>query len=223
MIKISKSKEPSCLKNLRNSPTPNINYSNLKDNCLLEVRTLLSLDQKNLCAYCQRKFQSTTFIEHYIPRADTGQGKELELKYANFLGVCSGKYYVDRMTGKAVLFCSAKRGSQPLSINPESQFDIDTLFYDDENRIKSTNQVYQNELDNILNLNFDDLCLERQISLEEELNPIIGLALEMQLTPINTYTKAINSIIARNPEFSGYLLYRLNELIKFHSSKIESK
>ncbi|MFK7982162.1 MAG: hypothetical protein AB8G86_19435, partial [Saprospiraceae bacterium] len=190
----------------------------LKGDCLKDVREKLNSDQNGLCAYCQRKFQSIIFIEHYIPRADEGRGKELELQYANFLGVCSGKYYVDKKTGKAILFCSVKRGSEPLTINPENQLDIDTLFYDDENRIKSTNQVYQEELDDILNLNFDDLCLDRQISFEEEINPILEMAIALGLTPIETFTKARNSVLARNPEFLGYLLYRLNELITFHSS-----
>jgi len=219
MIKINKSEEPTCLNNLRNSQIPRINYYSLKDDCLLEVRKTLNRDQKGLCAYCQRKFQSITFIEHYIPRADNGRGKELELQYSNFLGVCSGKYYVDRKTGEAILFCSTKRGDQPLSINPENQLDIDTLFYDEENRIKSSNQVYQNELDNILNLNFDDLCLDRQISFEEEINPILEMAIELGLTPVETFTKALNSVTLRKPEFLGCLLYRLNELITFHSNR----
>ena len=217
MIKIDKSEEPICLEELRNSPEPKIDYFSLQGDCLKEVRGKLNSDQKGLCAYCQRKFQSIIFIEHYIPRADERQGKALELQYSNFHGVCSGKYYVDRKTGKAILFCSVERGSKTLTINPESQFDIDTLFYDGESRIKSTNSVFQNELDNILNLNFDDLCLDRQISLEEEINPILEMAITLELTPLETFTKARNSVLARNPEFLGYLLYRLNELITYHS------
>jgi len=217
MIKINKSEEPNCLKLLRDDPDTTYDDLSRNKDCNEEVRKLLSTDQNGLCAYCQREFDSKIFIEHYIAQADPKQGKELDLSYSNFLGVCSGKYYVDRKTGEKILFCSVNRGSSSLKINPESQDDVDTLFYDKESRIKSTDPIYQHELDVILNLNFDDLCLDRQIMFEEELKIIQETAISMGLSPLETYSKAIKSVALRNPKFSGLLLYRLKNLLDYHS------
>jgi len=164
MIKINKSEEPICLERVRNNPNATYESLSLDVDCNKEVRQLLHDDQKGLCAYCQRIFESKIFIEHYIAQADNDRGRELQLSYSNFLGACSGKYYLDRKKGNKILFCSVNRGNSTLTINPESQSDIDTLSYDEESRIKSTNTIYQKELDTILNLNFDDLCLDRQIT-----------------------------------------------------------
>ena len=217
MIKINKSKAPNCLEKLRNDP--HSNYDSLSQNkiCNEEVRMLLHTDQNGLCAYCQRKFESITFIEHYVAQSDSVRGKELELSYSNFLGVCSGNYYIDRKTGKKIVFCSVNRGSSKLTINPEKESDIDTLSYDDENRIKSTDPIFQKELDTILKLNFDELCRDRQSIFDDELAAIQEMANNMGLSPLETYSKAIKSVAARNPEFSGFLLYRLVKLLNHHS------
>lgn len=185
--------------------------------CKTIVQNQLATDQKNLCAYCQHQFKSVVFIEHYIPQS-IDASKQLD--YDNFLGVCSGKYYLDRKTGKNVLFCSVNRGNQSLTINPKNQNHIDTIFYNDDFQICSTNEVFQYELHSVLNLNFDDLCIDREIAFEEELNAFLKLAEDLEIeNPIELFSKAIRSVVIRNPEFSSLLIYKFKEQLAFYENR----
>lgn len=209
MILIDKSPEPDCLKVLKTNPDNT--YDDLEGDCKKEVQDSLFSDQYKLCAYCQSNFKSTVFIEHYIPQ--TTDSKKA-LQYANFLGVCSGKYYLDRKKGTKIDFCSHSRGSAELTINPEDSAHIATLTYDEENRIVSSDAVFNNELNHVLNLNFDDLCLDREISLETETQSVDELAIEMQIGKVEMYQKLIRSILTKPPKFSGFVLFRLNQYLQ---------
>ena len=67
MITIIRTQEPTCLTTLKSQQ--GTTYDNLRGNCRKTVTTQLSSDQRDLCAYCQRKFTSTVFIEHYHPQS----------------------------------------------------------------------------------------------------------------------------------------------------------
>lgn len=223
MIKINRTQEPTCLTELKERP--NVNYVNdLQEPCKEIVRTQLRADQKGLCAYCQRKFNTTnpdkpkisTFIEHYEAQTDF---PEKQLDYDNFFAVCSGKYYVNRKTGKHISFCSKERGSNDLTINPAKETHIDTIYYDDDNKIHSSNPTFENELNDTLKLNFADLLIDREIAFDEEDKIIMEMADELELTPIEAYAQGIRSIIKRNPEFSGLLYYKFERLLEYFESK----
>ena len=108
-------------------------------------------------------------------------------------------------------FFSKERGSDDLTINPAIEIDMNTIYYDDDNQIHSSNPIFESELNNTLELNFDDLSIDRGIAFEEESSIIEEMAIELELTPIEAYTKAIRSVKNRNPEFSGLLIYRFNQ------------
>ena len=215
MIKINKSIAPNCLTELK--VKPDATYNDLQNPCKSIVQEQLKTEQKNLCAYCQRKFNSAVFIEHYVPQS-IDNTKQLD--YNNFLGVCSGQYYLDRKTGKSIRFCSVNRGNQDLTINPINQNDIDTIFYNENFQICSTDVIFQNELNVILNLNFDDLCIDREIAYEKELNAFFELAEALELdNPIELFSKAIRSVAISNPEFSGLLIYKFKEQLQFYENR----
>lgn len=111
---IDTDKEPQCLETLR---TNGHHYIDLKGECKNEVRAELSEQQKSYCAYCERKLDPLVFIEHYISQS---QDPSQELVFSNFLGVCSGKYYLDKMTGKFIPHCGDSRQSLALSINTKN-------------------------------------------------------------------------------------------------------
>lgn len=213
MIRVDKTDEPQCLTLLKSKLDST--YSDLRGECKEEVTQKLSTDQKHLCAYCQRTFESTVFIEHYTPQSSRAE----ELDFDNFLGVCSGVYYINRKSGEKIKFCSSERGNNSLTINPLNQSDIDTIYYDEENRICSTNSIFQNELSRTLNLNFFDLCFDREIAFKEEEDSYLDMASEMNLSPIETYTKVIRIIENDNPKFSGFLLFRFHQSLEYHKKK----
>ena len=214
MIQIIKSNEPDCLKALRNNEENN--YDNLQDECLTITRNLLSDDQKGLCAYCQRVLEPSIFIEHYIPQ--TVDDSKV-LMYSNFLGVCSGKYYLNRKTGKHIEFCSCSRGNKYLSVNPELNSSISTIYYDDENKVRSSNSKIDIDLNDILNLNFEELCLDRNNAYTNLIKSIFELGQKFKLTKIDIYKKVLKSFDDRPVEFLGFLVFRLQKLIDYHSAK----
>ena len=222
MIKINRTQEPACLTELKKQE--NVTYSNLKVPCKETVRVQLRADQKGLCAYCQRAFNTTnpnkpkisTFIEHYEAQVDFSSR---QLDYDNFFGVCSGKYYVNRETGEHISFCSKERGSEDLTINPAIEADMNTIYYDDDNKIHSSNPIFENELNDTLKLNFQDLLIDREIAFDEEDKIIMEMADELELTPIQAYTKGIRSIVNRNPEFSGLLIYKFEKHLAYFKNR----
>ncbi len=216
MIRIIKSEEPDCLKQFRE--VPENKYEHLQGECLSLTRNLLFSDQNGLCAYCQRRLTSTTFIEHYIPQT---KAPEKELDFSIFLGVCSGKYYVNKKTGKHIKFCSHLRGSEDLTVDPLKKTDIETLYYDENNKIFSSNQAINDDLKERLNLNFDELCEDRQKSYDNLLKNIIDLGSKQGLSKIEIFKKALNVVKTKNPsrEFNGFLIYRLEKTIDYLANK----
>jgi len=213
MIHIIKSQEPDCLTELRESE--GTNFNSLQGDCLITIRQLLASDQKGLCAYCQRLLKSTVFIEHYIPQSkDSSQ----ELKYSNFLGVCSGKYYVDKKTGKHIEFCSCSRGNKDVSVNPIEEKSMATIFFDEYNRIRSTNRQIDIELNEIFNLNFSEICEDRNNSYSCFLKSVFEIGQKMNLSKVEIYTKALKSLQFQAKEFQGFILYRLSEAIGFQKN-----
>lgn len=113
------------------------------------LRNALLEEQGYLCAYCMAKLSSDgtgVKIEHYRAR-----NKDNELDYNNLLAVCKGNEgypYVHQT-------CDTRKGNEELHINPQKQADIAQLVYTNGGLIKSVADVFQRDLDVILNLNDD--------------------------------------------------------------------
>lgn len=125
----------------------NASFDNLPREIKDKLRTSLLKEQGYLCAYCMKKLEddsSKVKIEHYIAR-----NEENELDYKNLLAVCKGNEGepFERQT------CDTRKGNKEIKINPQEKSDILTITYTSNGEIKSSNLDYQNDFDDILNLN----------------------------------------------------------------------
>ncbi|WP_291255204.1 HNH endonuclease [Fusobacterium sp.] len=145
MILIKKNRIPSSL--VEYKQTINASFNNLPKEVKDKLRTSLLKEQGYICAYCMKKLEddsSKVKIEHYIAR-----NEENELDYNNLLAVCKGNEGepFERQT------CDTRKGNREVKINPQVNSDILTIGYTSNGEIKSSNLDYQEDFDNILNLN----------------------------------------------------------------------
>lgn len=145
MILIKKNRIPSSL--VEYKQTINASFDNLPKEVKDKLRTSLLKEQGYICAYCMKKLEddsSKVKIEHYIAR-----NEENELDYNNLLAVCKGNEGepFERQT------CDTRKGNREVKINPQVNSDILTIGYTSNGEIKSSNLDYQEDFDNILNLN----------------------------------------------------------------------
>ena len=161
MIKITKGKEPTEWETERN--TPGITFETAHKDAL---RQALCKEQGGLCGYCMRRVTvvegkpTDTRIEHLKPQSqslDQGSSKET-LAYGNMILCCNGD-----IDGDKNLHCDASKGKKELHINPFDANAIATIFYSSKDGgIKSTNPIYNNDLNEVLNLNHPRLMANRR-------------------------------------------------------------
>ena len=217
MIYIEKNAEPHSLKAHRN--TPGADFDSLDKT---ELRSFLLAEQGHLCAYCMKKINGAndTKIEHYKARDDENQ-----LIYTNLLAVCTGNEKLQNQSGKVnpkKFTCDTMKKSQVLHINPQSRTDMETIYYDAQGKIYSTNRDYQNDLDIVLNLNdpYGFLIDNRQAALKAVQNQLIKLKPGQDAKPL--LEKIQNSCIFKNsanelPEFVGIMRWYVERKIRKHN------
>ncbi len=100
---------------------------------------------------------SSVYIEHWQAiSADESNGDNKSLDYGNMLAVCSGNEKAPGATGRHKrrhFTCDKKRGNAELKINPLKLSTLQTLYYTEDGRIKSDDDVINNDIDIKLNLN----------------------------------------------------------------------
>jgi uncharacterized protein (TIGR02646 family) len=206
LIVIPNENEPECLKELRKVTN---NYSHLQGDCMRETKSTLRLLQMNNCAYCEKRMGSV-FIEHYIPQSsDTG------LEFNNFLAVCSGKHYTDKLKGDHIEHCDTNKGNTILNIDPRKEDHIATLSYSEDASLTSAIPIFQEDIDNVLNLNFYELKRERQIAYNKvDLEYIVGEAYQN----ISIKDRLLRLILMAERgefEFSAYIKFRVISRLKY--------
>lgn len=207
LVEIDYTLEPECLQTLRMNPIKR--YSDLKDECKKEVVDLLKSEQNYLCAYCQKSISDIVNIEHYFSQS---QFPALQLSFSNFLGVCSGKFYTDKKTGKHIEHCDTRRGNIPLNIDPRNAEHINTIYYESDGKIKSSQNDLDNDLNNTLNLNFSELCEKRNEKFKEYLDLQISQGQDLNFGKAEIFRRAIEVLNNTYPEYCGYLKFRLEAL-----------
>lgn len=145
MLYIKKHKPPNSF--VHYARQSNAHFDDMDTEVKQELRLSLLQEQGWLCAYCMKRLSfdgSDVKIEHYEPR-----NTENELKYENLFAVCKGGEgsAPERQT------CDTRKGNQVLNINPQRRQDIDTVSYTSNGDILSSDNVFQADFDNILNLN----------------------------------------------------------------------
>lgn len=121
-----------------------------------QLRQSLLQEQGYLCAYCMGAIENTgksTKIEHYSPRDN-----ENEMDYKNLLAVCHGGEGLDYNQHT----CDTHKRDEVLTIDPQTQKDIETICYQHDGTIISNNKKYDEEINSILNLNVQVLKDKRK-------------------------------------------------------------
>jgi uncharacterized protein (TIGR02646 family) len=160
MIKITKGKEPAEWTEERN--TPGITYETAHKDAL---RLALLDEQGGLCGYCMRRVSfaagtlTDTRIEHLKPRTlSLAEGRPEEtLAFGNMILCCNGD-----IDGSKNMHCDASKGEKEIHFTPFDAAAIATIAYSSKDgSIKSSNEVYDSDLNNILNLNHPRLAANR--------------------------------------------------------------
>lgn len=163
MIEIKKGREPDKLLHYRQQV--GASYEQMDKDVKDELLNKLLEEQGHLCAYCMRKIPEKKLpigvapvtIEHWVPRnpenkEDNGQGMD----YRNMLAVCSG----NRGCGDSKrLTCDAKRGNEPIKVNPCDAETLCGIKYNSSGIILSTDPVINEDINDRLNLNCDAISL----------------------------------------------------------------
>lgn len=213
MIKITKRREPEEWTEERN--TPGITYETAHKDAL---RLALLEEQGGLCGYCMRRIsfvagtQTDTRIEHLKPRTlSLAEGKPEEtLSYGNMILCCNGD-----IDGSKNLHCDAGKGEKEIHFKPFDAAAITTIsFSSKDGSIRSSNDVYDSDLNKVLNLNHPRLAANR-------LAVIKGLVKEMgrktwKKSDIIHKLTFYSSRTARGQlhEYCGVIIWYLNKKLR---------
>ena len=150
MRNIIKGPEPQSLKERRERT--HSDYNNYVEK--QELRRVLVREQRGLCCYCLCRIVPVELemkIEHW--RSQRRYPAE-QLIYANLLGACKGGEGTNRDGERDVdQHCDTFKGSRDLSLNPAVDDVESTISYLKDGRIRSSNDVFNEELSLVLNLN----------------------------------------------------------------------
>lgn len=180
-------------------------YDNLVSSEKNDIKEILLKEQNNRCAYCTCKIQEdSSTIEHYIPRS---VDMSLSLDYRNLFAVCN----VTRNNPWKFKTCDDRRGYRELHIDPRKQEDINTISYTHGGAIKSSNPIFDNDLNDTLNLNAERLKNNRR----KEWKSLTSCAAKQknrQLTKsqIQRYLSKIQSSDDDTP-YAGFLIFMLQK------------
>ena len=166
MILINKNQEPK--EWTEYCSTPGVTYQSIP-----ELVDAVLREQGYICAYCMRRIPTKDKIEgkltsedHRIEHIKCRENHEyLQLKYNNMLICCPGHIGEDE-------HCDRKKGNQEISFSPLDSAFINTLTYTSNGIIASSNPVYNEEINSILNLNTPFLVLNRKNMLKEVIQHI---------------------------------------------------
>lgn len=193
------------------------------------VLNLLIKEQGGLCAYCMCKIPEVdrrtgmirkATIEHIIPQSATRNTKEwkTELKYSNFLAVCSGN------VGNGALCCDKKRENRPLSLNPLEENSIRWISYSNKGTIKALDgapdkEMIERELNDVLNLNDGkDLREKRRRALNGMIQVLQKSGNDKKLDVCKRKLAVLKRERTHKVEYVGILIYWLER----HIWKLES-
>lgn len=164
MIEIKKGREP--VKLLRYRQQDGASYEQMDKEVKEELLEKLLEEQGHICAYCMRRIPerralptsvASVTIEHWFPRnpeskEDIGQ----DLNYRNMFAVCSGNRGCGNKEG---LTCDARRGNEPIKVNPCDADTLRGITYMSSGRIQSSDPEINEDINERLNLNSESISL----------------------------------------------------------------
>lgn len=163
MIDINKSIEPRFLRSYKCQRYSS--YDGLDKN---QLRECLLNEQGHLCCYCMSRIdEDNCTIEHWNCRAHF---PDQQLDYSNLMACCIGN------KGKPPdkQHCGERKGAQCISCNPANREHHveESIQYLLNGLIYSNNATLNNEINNVLNLNYSQLRDNRKMTLEGALESI---------------------------------------------------
>lgn len=157
MRAIDKGREPQKLRQYRNqkgAKYDGANFTPVKE----RIREALLREQGALCAYCMQRITETTMkIEHW--HCQTSYPNE-QLVYKNLLGCCKG----NEGESPRNQHCDTRKGDLDITLNPADPAHHTRLRirYAGDGTIRSENRQFNNEINNVLNLNWSRLKSNRK-------------------------------------------------------------
>lgn len=172
MILITKNKEPKEWTEYRN--TPGVDYQAIPE----LVQSLLK-EQGYICAYCMRRIPQKdklykkdgnnyvlTNEDHRVEHIKSRElHDDLKLEYRNMVICCPGHIGTEN-------HCDRLKGAKDILFTPLDQQFIDTIKYNSDGTIISTNEVYNKEINEVLNLNTELLKKNRKAMLTEVISKL---------------------------------------------------
>lgn len=166
MILIKKNQEPS--KWLAYRLTQGVDYQAIPE----LVESLLK-EQGYICAYCMRRIphkdrlyvkKSNEYVltneDHRVEHIKSREKHDdLKFDYSNLVICCPGHIGDED-------HCDRLKKSQDISFSPLDPVFINSISYTSEGKIVSSNDVYNNEMEKVLNLNTRLLVLNRKSALD---------------------------------------------------------
>lgn len=162
MKHIIKDVEPDVLTGYKlNSTNPSyINFCK-KSQRKLNLNDALLDEQGYLCCYCMGEINSENMqIEHWKPQS---KYPKLDLDYNNLFACCEGnKHNPKRKKGSKNIHCDSKKSSLELTINPLNKDCETEISYFGDGTINAKNSVYNKDINDYLNLNYENLKRNRK-------------------------------------------------------------
>ncbi|NEG90621.1 retron system putative HNH endonuclease [Bifidobacterium aerophilum] len=110
-----------------------------------ELKESLLKEQGYLCAYCMRGIDADRMrVEHWHPQSDGVEGARLSVQYSNMFACCEGGEETKAPPEDQT--CDKRKGERFITVNPTSQSDIDTIYYQEDGVIKSMDPAIQSDL-----------------------------------------------------------------------------
>ncbi len=163
MRRIDKGREPNSL--IAHRKGGGATYENFQ--AKQELRDALVAEQGGLCCYCMDRIEADAAsmkIEHWRCRS---RFRNLELTYGNLLGACRGGE--GQLRSKQ--HCDTRKGDRDLDRNPaDPSHHIETrVCYLDDGTIYSSEDTFDRQLNDVLNLNLEVLKAHRKSVLDSML------------------------------------------------------
>ena len=166
---IKKTAAPASLQKYKRDFTAS--YKSMDTDVKNDLLHALIAEQKGVCAYCQQLLNFTTAtIEHHCEHSicdGTNGTTDKRLDYKNLLAVCPGKggSPIETHCDTRKAECAGPNAivnGLPMQLNPTTAAHIRTIVYSSTGLIKSSNTVYDREINHLLNLNTRHLKLKRK-------------------------------------------------------------
>lgn len=140
----------------------NATYNNYQDKETL--RSALVTEQRGLCCFCLSRIRADGQQMKIVHARSQSMAPTEQLDYTNLLAACKGNEGQPRKSQH----CDTRQGNRHLTWNPaDAEHSVEVfVHFSGDGRIFSRDSVFDNELNQVLNLNFSNLVNNRKATLD---------------------------------------------------------